>query len=63
MYSFCNLLLSVLGVETCAIAVTRAQARNDAMIKPLEPKNVTPQTFIMKDELAKLQQEDTTLEK
>ena len=51
------------GVETCAAAVTRAQVRNDATIKPLVVKDVTAQTSITKDKLAKLQQEDTTLEK
>ena len=50
-------------METCAAAVTRAQARKDATSKPLVAKDVTAQTFITKDELAKLQQEDTTLEK
>ena len=54
---------SVPGVETCAVAVTRAQARKDATIKPLAAKDVTAQTSVTKDELAKLQQEDITLEK
>ena len=53
----------VSGVETCAAAVTRAQARKDITVKPLVTKEVTAQTFITKNELAKLQQEDTTLEK
>ena len=51
------------GVETCAAAVTRAQVRKDATIKPLAAKDVTAQTSVTKDELAKLQQEDTTLQK
>ena len=51
------------GVETCAVAVTRAQARKDATIKSLVARNVTAQTSVTKDELAKLQQEDTTMEK
>ena len=50
-------------VETCAAAVTRAQVRKDATIKPLAAKDVTAQTSVTKDELAKLQQEDTTLQK
>ena len=54
---------SVPGVETCAAAVTRTQARKDATIKPLAAKDVTAQTSITKNELVKLQQEDTTLEK
>ena len=53
----------VLGVETCAASVTRAQARKDAKIKPLVAKDVMAQTSVKKDELAKLQQEDTTLKK
>ena len=51
------------GVETCAAAVTRAQARKDITVKPLVTKEVTAQTSITKNELAKLQQEDTTLKK
>ena len=51
------------GVETCAAAVTRAQARKDATIKPLVAKDVTAQAFVAKDELAKMQQGDTALEK
>ena len=51
------------GVETCAAAVTRAQARKDITVKPLVTKEVTTQASITKNELAKLQQEDTTLEK
>ena len=51
------------GVETCAAAVTRAPARKYATIKPLAARDVTAQTSVTKDELAKLQQEDTTLEK
>ena len=50
-------------VETCAVAVTRAQARKDATAKPLVAGDVTAQTSVTKDELAKLQQEDTTLKK
>ena len=50
-------------VETCAAAVTRAQARKDATIKLLVAKEVTAQTSVTKDELTKLQQEDTTLKK
>ena len=53
----------VAGVETCAAAFTRAQARKDATIKPSAAKAVTAQISVTKDELAKLQQEDTTLEK
>ena len=41
-------------VETCAAAVTRAQARKNATIKPLAAKVVTAQTSVTKDELAKL---------
>ena len=51
------------GVETSAAAVTRAQAREDITANPLVRKEVTAKTSITKDELAKLQQEDTTLEK
>ena len=51
------------GVETCAAAVTRDQARKDITVKPLVTKEVTAQTSITKNELAKLQQEDNTLEK
>ena len=40
-----------------------AQARKNATIKPLAAKDVTAQTSVTKDELEKLQQEDTTLEK
>ena len=54
---------SVPDVETCAAAVTRTQARKDTTIKPFVTKDVTAQTSITKDELVKLQQEDTTLEK
>ena len=50
-------------VETCVAAVMRAQARKDATIKLLVTKDVTSQTSITKNELEKLQQEDTTLEK
>ena len=50
-------------METCASAVTRAQARMDATNKSLAARNVTAQTSVTKDELAKLQKEDTTLEK
>ena len=50
-------------VETYAAAVTRAQARKAATIKPLAAKDVTAQISVTKDELAKLQQENTTLEK
>ena len=50
-------------VETCAAAVTRAQARKDATIKPLVARDVTAQTSVTKNELAKLQQEDTAPEK
>ena len=53
----------VCGVEMCAAAVTRAQARKDITVKPLVTKEVTAQTFITKNELAKPQHEDTTLEK
>ena len=51
------------SVETCAATVTRAQARKDITVKPLVTKEVTTQASITKNELAKLQQEDTTLEK
>ena len=51
------------GGETCAVVVTRAQARKDITVKSLFTKEVTAQTSITKNELAKLQQEDTTLEK
>ena len=51
------------GVETWATAVTKAQARKDATIKPLVTKDLRAQTSITKNELAKLQQEDITLEK
>ena len=50
-------------METCAAAVTRAQARKDITVKPLVTKEVTTQASITKNELAKLQLEDTTLEK
>ena len=53
----------ITGVERCAAAVTRAQARKDVTIKPLVTKEVTAQTSITKNELEKLQQEDTTSEK
>ena len=53
----------VSGVEICAAAVTRAQARKDIIVKPLVTKDVTAQTSITKNELAQLQQEDTTLKK
>ena len=58
-----NLDDPVPGVKKCAAVVTRAQARKDATIQPLFTKDLTAQTSITKDELAKLQQEDTTLEK
>ena len=58
-----NLDDPVPGVKTCAAAVTRAQARKDITVKPLVTKEVTTQASITKNELAKLQQEDTTLEK
>ena len=58
-----NLDDPVPGVETCAAAVTRAQSWNDATIKPLVAKDVTAQTSNTKDELAKMQQGDTALEK
>ena len=51
------------GVETCAAAVTRAQVRKDITVKPLVTKDVTSQTSITKNELARLQEEDNTLEK
>ena len=51
------------SVETCAAMVMRAQARKDATIKPFVAKDVTAQTSITKDDLAKLQQEDTAVEK
>ena len=52
----------VSGMETCAAAVTRAHPRKDATIIPLVAKDVMTQTSITKDKLAKLRQEDTTLE-
>ena len=58
-----NLDDPVPGVEICATAVTRAQAWKDATIEPLVAKDAMAQTSIIKNELAKLQQEDTTLEK
>ena len=51
------------SVETCAAAVTRAQARKDITVKPLVTKEVTAQTSITKNKLAKLQQKDNTLER
>ena len=54
---------SVSGVETCAAAITRAQAPKNITVKSLVTKEVTVQTSITKNKLAKLQQEDTTLEK
>ena len=53
----------VSGVETCAAAVTRAQARKDITVKSLVTKEVTAQTSITKNELSKLHQEDATLGK
>ena len=46
-------------METCTAAVTRVQARKDIIVT----KKVTVQTAIAKNELAQLQQENTTLEK
>ena len=43
--------------------VPRAQVWKDAAIKPLAAKQVKAQTSVTKNELAKLQQEETTLEK
>ena len=54
---------SVPGVESCAVAVARAQVRKDIAVKPLVTKDVTAQTSITKNELSKLQHEDNTLEK
>ena len=51
------------GVEKFAVAVTRAQARKDITVKPLVAKEVTAQTSITKNDLAKLQQKDTTSQK
>ena len=51
------------GMEACAAAVMRAQARKDATIRPLVARDVTAQTSVTKDELAKLKQENTTLKK
>ena len=51
------------GVETCAAAVTKAQARKYITVKSLVTKDVTAQTSITKNELAKLQQEENTLVK
>ena len=51
------------GVETCATAVTRAQARKDITVKPLVTKDVAAQISTTKNELVKLQHEDNTLEK
>ena len=39
---------TVPGAETCAAAITRAQARKDATIKPLAAKDVMAQTSIGK---------------
>ena len=50
-------------VETCAAAVTSPKAQKNAIIKPLVAKDVTAQTSVTKDKLAKLQQEDNILEK
>ena len=50
-------------VETCAVAVTRAQARKNATIKPLAAKDVTAQTSVTKDKLTKMQQGDTAMVK
>ena len=50
-----NLDDPVPGVETCATAVTRARARKDITVQPLVTKEVTDQTSITKNELAKLQ--------
>ena len=58
-----NLDNPVPGVETCAAVATRSQTRKDITVKPLVTKEVTAQTSIAKNELAKLQQEDVTLEK
>ena len=41
----------------------RAQAWKDATIKPIAAKDVTAQTFVTKNELAKLHRENTTLQK
>ena len=49
----------VSGVETCTAAVMTVQARKDIIVT----KEVTVQTSIAKNELAQLQQENTTLEK
>ena len=53
----------VLDVETQAAAIMRAQAWKNVIIKPLVAKDVTARTSVTKDELAKLQQADTTLKK
>ena len=54
---------SVPGVETSAAAVSRAQARKNVTIKGLVAKDLTAHTSITKDEMAKLQQEDTAVRK
>ena len=51
------------GVEMCAAAVTRAQGQKGITVKPLVTKELMAQTSITKNELAKLQQENNTLEK
>ena len=58
-----NLGDPVPGVETCAAAVTRVQTRKAITVRPLVTKDMTAQTSITKNGLAKLHQEDTTLEK
>ena len=58
-----NLGDPVAGVETCAAAVTRVQTRKAITVKPLVTKDMTAQTSITKNGLAKLHLEDTTLEK
>ena len=50
-------------METRTAAVTRAQARKDITVKLLVTKEVTAQISITTNELAQLQQENTTLEK
>ena len=58
-----NLGNPVSGMVTCAAAVTRGQDWKDITVKPLVTKELTTQTYITKNNFAKLRQEDTTLGK
>ena len=46
------------GEQTCAAVVTRTQAQKDIDIKPFMTNDVTAQTFVTKEELSKLHQEE-----